>query len=126
MNENLIGQQIPVSIISAYIIQWLKIQPWFPFAKLNAVWTNRIMSGFIALVTAGLIHYTYGANGDFTITGNVWTLLHGLWAAIQQYALQHVVYKVAIAPPASPVLVAAEPPHEVVTQDAPAKSSVKI
>jgi len=120
MDQSLIGQQIPISIISAYVIQWLKEQPWFPFASMDAIWMNRITSGFAALITAGGIQYTFGADGNFNFSGNLWTVLHGLWGATQQYALQHVVYKVAIAPPASPILVKAEPPHEVVTEPAPA------
>ncbi len=120
MNESLIGEQIPISIITAYIIQWLKGQRWFPFANADALWMNRITSGAAALMTAGAIHYTFAPNGDFNFTGNLWTVLHGLWGATQQYALQHVIYKVAIAPPAGPVLVEAEPPHEIVTEQAPA------
>lgn len=119
MNENLIGQQIPISIISAYVIQWLKGQRWFPFASMDALWMNRFTSGVAALLSAGAIHYTFGDNGDFTFTGNIWSLVHALWSATQQYAMQHVVYKMAIAPPAAPVLVTAEPPHKIVTEDAP-------
>lgn len=105
MNENLIGEQIPIAIISAYAIEWLKQQTWFPFAKMNALWLNRCTSAFAAFVTAGAIHYTFGANGDFSFTGNIYTVIHGLWSAAQQYALQHVVFKVAISPPAAPILV---------------------
>ncbi len=118
MNENLIGQQIPTAIITSYIIEWLKTQPWFPFAQINALWLNRMMSACAALVTASAIHYTFGANGDFNFSGNLFTVAHGLWAATQQYALQHVIYKVAIAPPAAPILVKAEPPHDIVTEQA--------
>ena len=115
MNENLIGQQIPTSIITAYMIEWLKHQTWFPFAKVNELWLNRVMSGIAALVTAGAIHYTFAPNGDFAFNGNLYTTIHALWAATQQYALQHVVYKIAIAPPASPVLVESKPPHDTIT-----------
>ncbi len=115
MNENLIGQQIPTSIITAYVIEWLKQQPWFPFAQANALWLNRVMSAIAALLTAGALHYTFAPNGDFTLHGNIYTLIHTLWAVTQQYALQHVVYKIAIAPPATPILVESKPPHEAIT-----------
>lgn len=115
MNENLIGQQIPTAIVTSYVIEWLKRQSWFPFAKANELWLNRIMSGIAALTTAGAIHYTFAPNGDFTLNGNIYALIHVLWATTQQYALQHASYKMLIAPPAAPILVEAHPPHDAVT-----------
>jgi hypothetical protein len=125
VNENLIGQQIPTAIIASYAVEWLKTRPWFPFAKINVGWLNRLTAAVVALLTAGAVHYTFGANGDFTLNGNVHTLLHALWASTQQYALQHVVYKMAIAPPAAPVLVQAEPPHAPVTVEEPKAADAK-
>ncbi len=119
MGDNLIGQQIPTAIIVAHVIEWLKTKAWFPFAKSNALWLNRITAGIAALASAGAVHYTFGTNGDFSLTGNYYTLLHALWAGVQQYALQHGYYKMAIRPPAAPVLVKAEPPHTPVTQEQP-------
>lgn len=123
MNDSLIGQQISISIITSHIIEWLKQQDWFPFAKTNEQWLNRVTSAIAALATAGAINYTFGTNGDFNFNGNIYTVLHGLWSATQQYALQHVVYKIAIAPPASPVLVETKPPYEVVTETLPPKEN---
>lgn len=96
MTENLIGQQIPTAIIVAHVIEWLKHQDWFPFVKADAPWLNRVLSAIAALLMAGVIHYTFSPNGDFTLNGNAYVMGHALWAATQQYALQHAYYKIAI------------------------------
>lgn len=99
MNENLLGQQVPVAIMTAYVLEWLKSKPWFPFANCDTAWMNRITAALCALGTALAIHITFNSvDGTLLVTGlRAQSIIHGLWAAAQQYALQHFVYKTAIA-----------------------------
>lgn len=98
MNENLLGQQVPIAIIASHAIEWLKGKPWFPFANIDTAWANRITAALFAFGTAIAIHVTFNsADGVMMISGlRVHTIAHGLWAAVQQYALQHFVYKTGI------------------------------
>lgn len=101
MTENLLGQQIPIAIIAAGTLEWLKHQAWFPFVKLDSRGLNRAFAAVVALATAIGIHATFNsAEGVLTITGlHLAMVLHGLWAAVQQYALQHASYRLLISPP---------------------------
>ena len=106
MNENLLGQQIPIAIIASTIIEWLKSKPWFPFANFDTSAGNKIFAALVAIVTAIGIHATFNSvDGVLIIRGLEWrTILHGGWAAAQQYCFQHVIYKVAIRTPPQPEL----------------------
>lgn len=110
MNETLIGQQLPVAIITTYVIEWLKHQPWFPFAKVHMSWLNRITAAIAALVTAGAVQYQYGADGSFAITGNIYTVAHVVWSGVEQYAYQHIIYRIAIDPPLTVLKSQVDPP----------------
>lgn len=98
MNENLLGQQVPIAIITAYVIEWLKGKPWFPFANIDTAWANRITAALCAFGAAIAIHVTFNsADGTLLVTGlHARMILHGLWAGVQQYALQHFIYKTGI------------------------------
>jgi hypothetical protein len=102
--DDLLGHQVQIAIILPYVLEWLKSKPWFPLIRANSLWLNRITAGVAALVTAGVLHYNFAADGSFTFSGNIYTMAHVMWAASTQYAMQHFVYKTAIAPPPTPVL----------------------
>lgn len=104
MPMSLIGSQIVLAWLASHLIEWLKTQTWFPFAKYGAFWLNGITSAAAALVAAGAFTYTFTADGAFSLTGNIYSVIGVAWNAVIQYALQHVMYKTTIAPPPTPLL----------------------
>lgn len=107
MMEDVLGP-ITLAGIVARLIEWLKGQSWFPFAKFNAFWLNTACAGFAALVSAGAITWTFSETGDFSMAGNIYAIRHTLYLVVQQYVLQHFFYKSAIAPPPNPVMTKAD------------------
>jgi hypothetical protein len=94
------GEHFGMGILIAQLLQWLKGQKWFPLVNFDTAGLNRLTSVFAALAATGLFHYTWTATGDFSFSGNLWALKDGLKDAAIQYAVQHFVYKAAIAPSA--------------------------
>lgn len=118
--QNDFGTQFGTGLVMAHLIEWLKGQPWFPFAAFKAVWLNRITAAVAALVTSGAIVYSISEAGDFAFTGNIYTVGQVIWTAFVQYAIQHFVYKSSIAPPPNPVLTdpaKVNPPEPVVDKN---------
>lgn len=106
MDSSFLGEQLPTAIIVTYLIEWLKTKPWFPFAKIDGVKINRACAVVMAIITGIGLHIAFDpaiGNGTLTITGLNWSsIVHSAWAAIQQYALQHVIYWTAIVPHQNP------------------------
>lgn len=108
MPMSMIGTQVALAWIASHLIEWLKKQTWFPFARYGAFWLNAITSGVAAIVSAGAFTYTFSVDGTFSLEGNIYTIIGILWNAVIQYALQHIFFKATIAPPPTPVLTKAE------------------
>lgn len=104
MPMSLLGTQFALAWIGSHLIEWLKQQKWFPFARYGAFWLNAATSAVTALVTAGAFTYTFTADGSFSLAGNIYTTLGVLWNAVIQYAMQHFFFKTTIAPPPTPTL----------------------
>jgi len=100
MESELLTSQITAAYITASILQWLKLKPWFPFVQENMASLNRAFAAMVAFIASIGIHYTFDAElGVLTITGlTTATILHGSWAAIQQFAMQQFMYKGVIKP----------------------------
>jgi len=100
METELLTSQVTAAYIIAAMLQWLKTKAWFPFVQENMATLNRSFAAIIAFIASIGIHYTFDAElGVLTITGlTTATILHGSWAAIQQFAMQQFMYKGVIKP----------------------------
>lgn len=108
MPMSLIGSQVALAWIAAHLIEWLKYQKWFPFAKYGAFWLNALTSVVTALVAAGAFSYTFATDGTFSLGGNIYTIAGVLWNGVIQFTLQHFFFKTTISPPPTPPLTAAD------------------
>jgi len=108
MPMTLFGSQVALAWIASHLIEFLKKQTWFPFARYGAFWLNAITSAVTALVTAGAFTYAFAADGSFSFGGNFYSILGVLWNTVVQYALQYLFFKTTISPPPTPVLTKAE------------------
>lgn len=96
MNESLILSQIGSSALVVFLLQKAKESKWFPFLTTETAKLNRV----VAVIAAGLVsvgvHTTFDKSaGTLVITGlTVSGILHGLWAWLNSYAVQHSIYKV--------------------------------
>lgn len=104
MNPNdltAIGWQALVAMMIPPAIQYLKGQPWFPFANLEGTSVNRWFSWFVAAAFGLGIGFKFNAEmGQLVISGLSWSaiqsaLLHGGL----QVGAHHYIYKGFIAPP---------------------------
>lgn len=107
MNEQLTSQ-VTIAIIVAHILEWLKANPKIPFVRYGAFWINAIAAAGAALVSAGVLEYTFDPSGAFTMSGNIYGIMAWAWTAVQQYALQHIMYRTTVEPPPTPMLTKAE------------------
>lgn len=100
MNTQLETQLIVAAIVS-WLIQWVKNNPKTPWLNFDTARLNRIVAIIAALLTGAGILFKYDATaGILTVIGLTQANLSMLvWHAIQQFVLQHLVYRVAIAPP---------------------------
>lgn len=106
MNE--FESQIPIALLTTNVIEWSKKKKWIPFAEYGARTLNAITAGVTALIAAGVLHYTFDNDGNFSITGNLPMMGHVLYTATVQYALQHFFFKTTVAPPPAPILTEAD------------------
>jgi hypothetical protein len=88
--------QFSAAVLVAHVIQWLKGQKWFPFAQLNAFWLNVGTAIVGSLASSGALLYTYSPGGDFSLHGNIFTVIMVLKTAAVQYAFQHFVYHASV------------------------------
>lgn len=105
---SMIGTQVALAWIAAHVIEYLKKQTWFPFARYGAFWLNAITSAVAAIVTAGAFSYTFATDGTFSLSGNIYTIIGVLWNAVIQFTLQHTFFKTTISPPPTPTLTKVE------------------
>lgn len=108
MPMSLFGSQVVLAWISSHLIEWLKNQTWFPFAKYGSFWLNSITSAVTALVASGAFTYAFAADGTFQFGGNIYSIIGVTWNGLVQYALQYLFFKTTITPPPTPVLTKAE------------------
>jgi hypothetical protein len=100
MDASSLETQATLAVGVSYLLQWLKGRPWFPLLNYNSESMNRWITGFAALLTSIGIQVSFNAGaGVLTITG---LTAAGIGAGLQhvgfQWALQHSVYKMMIAP----------------------------
>lgn len=93
--------QLSLALLVPYALQWLKGQKWFPLVKYTTDNLNRLVAAVAAFIAGFGIAINFDdAAGTLTVTG---LTLAGLWTgaqhAVQQFLMQHTVYKLAIAPP---------------------------
>ena len=96
--------QATIALFASHIIEWLKGQHWFPFAKYGEFWLNAVTAAIAAAVSAGAVQYTYESSGAFTMSGNVYSIAALIWKWVEQYSLQHILFKTTIEPPPTPTL----------------------
>lgn len=94
----LLSSTLTAGYINASLIEWLKHQPWFPLANVDASKLNRAFAVFMSVLTAIGIHHTFDvSSGVLTITGlTPANMLHGIWAVAQQFAFQQGAYKMMV------------------------------
>lgn len=93
--------KLSTAIIAAYGIQWLKSLKTVPFINYEAQNLNRALSILVATLSGAGIYFTFDHQaGTLMITGlTAVNAFHFVSHALQQFAMQHVTYKAAIAPP---------------------------
>ena len=96
---NEVSSQATLAIITAFGLQWLKSRPWFPLLNFNTDRLNQAVSTAVAIVSSVGILATF-EHGVLTISGlTAANVYHIVSRAVEQYAMQHATYKMAIAPP---------------------------
>lgn len=95
MEEPLISTQLTASAVVVWLIQYLKKAGWLTFMTDDTAVINRVVSALLALVTAAGIHYQFDTvAGVLTVTGlTISNGLHFIWAAIQQFVGQEILYE---------------------------------
>jgi hypothetical protein len=101
ISETPISVQISWAVIAAYGIQLLKKIQAIPFVNFETQNANRWLSALIAAAVGAGITFTFNkAAGILTMAGlTLPNIYHFVSLAIQQFAMQHGVYKTMIAPP---------------------------
>jgi len=101
MLDQTISTQVLIGVAMSYVLQWLKVQKWFPlFTEGMSKYGKVIISGVVAAGSALGIHFGYDPTlGSLTITGL--TLAH-VWAGIlafgYSFVAQHASYELLIHP----------------------------
>lgn len=93
--------QVSLALLVPYVLQYLKKSKWFPLVSYTTDKLNRTISAVIAFVAGFGIAINFDDSaGVLTVTG---LTIAGLWTgtlhAVQQFLMQHTVYKLAVAPP---------------------------
>lgn len=99
-----VGVQISWAVITAYGIQWLKRLSFIPFVNFDTENLNRFLAILCAVGTSSGIGFIFNRTGpgifSMAVTGiSVSSVYHLISGTVQQFALQHAVYKGIIAPP---------------------------
>lgn len=93
--------QIAVAYVSSLVMQWLKGKAWFPLLDYDTGKLNAIIASIVAAASGAGIYFSFNRTaGVLTIGGLhgsaiIGAVLHGLL----QYLLQHLCYRIAVAPP---------------------------
>jgi hypothetical protein len=96
-----LASQFTLAAMVSFALQWLKAQPWFPWVTVETQKINRATSIALAALSGVGIFVTWNHDaGTLMISGlkaaNLW---HVGVKVVQQFAMQHVLYKAVIAPP---------------------------
>lgn len=99
MVDTVLSQQIPLAVISTYLIEWLKTTKYFPFLSKETEKLNRYAGVIIAALSSVGILVTFDHTaGILTISGlTAINLLHVAGRFIQQWTLQQVAYKTVVS-----------------------------
>lgn len=114
-----------VSAISVWLIQKLKAWRKLPWINENSKLASRIVSGFMALLSAAGITASFNHDlGTLTVTGlTLATIGAGLWKWTESFVVNELLYQTAVnkAGPGSPITTAGpvkEPIAEIGTKPA--------
>ncbi len=87
-----------------FVLQWLKSKPWFPLLNFNSNRLNHISCAGFSLAASSTILFTF-SGGILTVAGlspaNIAHFAYSWWV---MWAMNHLVYKAAIAPPPAGVI----------------------
>lgn len=103
---SVVGVQLSWAVINAYVIQWLKKANFIPGVTFDTANINRVIAILFAAAASSGIGIVYDKSaGNLLITGiSIVAIYHFISGTVQQFALQHAIYKGIIAPPlAGPV-----------------------
>jgi hypothetical protein len=87
------------SAVVVYAMQKVKTAKWFPLVQEGRAWVNRIVSIVAAALVSIGIAWSWTkdpATGTHTLVImniGLWSILHGFWHWLNQYALQETVYQ---------------------------------
>jgi hypothetical protein len=96
-----LNEQIPLAVISTYVLQWLKQSKLFPWLTVETQTLNRWAGIAIAFLSSVGVLVTFDhAAGVLTISGlTAANLLHVAARITQQWVMQQVAYRTVVAPP---------------------------
>lgn len=100
MQDPSLVTQFTGAAMIVWIIQGLKSAGWFPHMDVDTVKVNRFVSALAALATASALHWNWdAATSSITISGlTVVNVTHFVWAALQQFVGQEMIYQIVYAP----------------------------
>lgn len=96
MDNQILGQQVPLAFVLVFVQNWLKGQAWFPWITQEKDKANHIFAIVVAGLTTVGIHVAVNM-ADHTVTiewPTAAVFMLGLWHWLQQYILTKVSYKV--------------------------------
>lgn len=98
--ETPISVQISWAVMASYGIQWAKKLNTIPFVNFETENANRIFSIIVAAAIGAGITFTFNRTAGILSVGGLTlpNLYHFVSFGIQQFAMQHGVYKTMIAP----------------------------
>ena len=84
-----LSTQIILNFIAVYLLRFVETSqlPLLKNIQEDAMWVKRsIILLFSTLTAAGLVFHFEIQTGDFTMSGNIWSLLHAFRNVAQNYA----------------------------------------
>lgn len=100
--SNVAMTQFTSSAVVVYLMQKVKSASWFPLVQEGRALVNRIVSIGAAFLVAVGVSWSWSlnpTNGTHTLTIvnlSIFTVLHGAWHWLNQYALQETIYQAAV------------------------------
>ncbi len=97
--SNVAMTQFTSSAVVVYVMQKLKQASWFPLLQAGQANISRAVSIIAAAAVSLGIEWSWtkdASTGTHTLiimNIGIWTLLHGAWHWLNQYALQETVYQ---------------------------------
>jgi predicted ferric reductase len=100
-DATVLNQQIPLAVISTYLLQWLKGTRLFPWLTMESQRLNRMAGVVIAFcASVGVLFSFDHAAGVLTISGlTTANLLHVGARFLQQWVYQQGSYRMLVSPP---------------------------